>query len=239
MQREIEDYLRSEGGEDRRADGRRRRTCACRCRAAMSFDRVERTVRRSIPTSRPSPPEQKAEIVPARRAAPRQNNTSTTYENTRSTERLRRGAGNDQASDGRGARRRPPRPARTAHAATARRARRTSWSRSRRWCAAPSAPTARAATSSPSSACRSRRPSTARPVDAPKTDIVRVMQTAQRPLLGVLGLVLTHRRRAHHPRPQGPRPCSPRRAAARARRRRRRWRRMTTRRRRGRSSGPR
>ena len=54
--------------------------------ARMSFDRVERTTASVDPDKQVVAAEQKAQIVPGAQGGAGQNNTSTAYENTRSTE---------------------------------------------------------------------------------------------------------------------------------------------------------
>src|SRR6185437_16899790 len=56
--------------------------------AAMSFDQIQRTTAAVDPDKQVVAAEQKAEITPGAQGGAAQNNTSTTYENTRSTEQF-------------------------------------------------------------------------------------------------------------------------------------------------------
>jgi flagellar M-ring protein FliF len=158
--------------------------------ASMSFDQVQRTTAAVDPEKQVVAAEQKAEIVPGAQGGAGQNNTSTTYENTRSTEsyvaapgaikRLtvavlvadRAAAAGSSGAKAAPAKRTPEELkqietlVRSAVGADSVRGDIVSV------VSVPFAPTIVAAT------------------EAPRTDIVRVVQTAQRPLLGVLGLVL-------------------------------------------------
>ncbi len=157
MQREVEDYMRQKA---EKIVGQMVGTPNLRVQvsAAMSFDHIERTTAAVDPDKQVVAAEQKAEIVPGAQGGAGQNNTSTTYENTRSTESFVSAPGaikrltvavlvaDRPAPVGSKA---PPTPRTAAELEQIQ----------TRSCAAPSAPTARAVTSSPSSALRSRRSS--------------------------------------------------------------------------------
>ena len=87
MQREVEDYMRTKA---EKIVGQMVGTSNLRVQvsAAMSFDHVERTTAAVDPEKQVVAAEQKAEIVPGAQGGAGQNNTSTTYENTRSTESI-------------------------------------------------------------------------------------------------------------------------------------------------------
>jgi flagellar M-ring protein FliF len=187
MQREMEDYLRTKaerivaqmvGGANLRVQ----------ISAPMSFDQVERVSATVDPDKQAVSAEQKAEIVPGAQGGAGQNNTSTTYENTKTTEQFTSAPGSikrmtvavlvaDRAPDPKSKQTTgTPRTAaeldqikelvRSAVGADSTRGDVVSV------VSVPFAPVAIA------------------PADAPKTDIVHLVQTIQRPLLGVLGLVL-------------------------------------------------
>ncbi|MDB4878214.1 MAG: flagellar M-ring protein FliF [Gemmatimonadetes bacterium] len=186
MQREVEDYLRMKaekivaqmvGGTNLRVQ----------VSAAMSFDHVERTSASVDPEKQVIAAEQKAEIVPGAAGGAGQNNTSTTYENTRNTENFVAAPGTlkrltvavlvaDRAP-GAGSKAPPaPRtPAELQQIETMVRSAVGADSTRGDVVSVVSVPFA---------------PTIVAPIEAPKTDIVRVVQTAQRPLLGVLGLAL-------------------------------------------------
>jgi len=85
MQREVEDYMRTKA-EKIVAQMVGASNLRVQVSAAMSFDHVERTTAAVDPDKQVVAAEQKAEIVPGAQGGAGQNNTSTTYENTRSTE---------------------------------------------------------------------------------------------------------------------------------------------------------
>ena len=187
MQREMEDYLRQKaerivaqmvGGSNLRVQ----------VSAPMSFDQVQRISATVDPDKQAVSAEQKAEIVPGAQGGAGQNNTSTTYENTKTTETFAAAPGSikrltvavlvaDRAPDPKSKQTTgTPRTAaeldqikelvRSAVGADSVRGDVVSV------VSVPFAPVAVAQ------------------ADAPKTDIVHLVQTIQRPLLGVLGLVL-------------------------------------------------
>jgi flagellar M-ring protein FliF len=186
MQRELEDYMRTKA---EKIVGQMVGTNNMRVQvsASMSFDHLERTSAAVDPDKQVVAAEQKAEILPGTQGGAGQNNTSTTYENTRTTESYVAAPGAikrltvavlvaDRAPAG--ASKAPPTPrtavelhnietlVRSAVGADSTRGDVVSV------VSVPFAPTIVAA------------------ADVPHTDVVRVMQTAERPLLGVLGLVL-------------------------------------------------
>ncbi|MEO7085053.1 MAG: flagellar basal-body MS-ring/collar protein FliF [Gemmatimonadaceae bacterium] len=85
MQREIEAYIRDKAekivGQVVGASNLR-----VQVNAAMSFDRIERTTATVDPDKQVIAAEQKAQIVPGAQGGAGQNNSSTTYENTRINE---------------------------------------------------------------------------------------------------------------------------------------------------------
>ena len=85
MQRDVEDYLRAKA-EKIVAEMVGPNNLRVQVSAAMSFDQVQRTTASVDPDKQAVTAEQKAEIVPGVQGGAGQNNTSTTYENTRSTE---------------------------------------------------------------------------------------------------------------------------------------------------------
>jgi flagellar M-ring protein FliF len=153
----------------------------------MSFDHIERTSASVDPDKQAIVAEQKAEIVPGAQGGAGQNNTSTTYENTRNTESFVAAPGTVKrltvavlVAD-----RAPVAGSKVAPAprTAAELAQIETMVRS-----AVGADSTRGDVVSVVSV-----PFAPTLVVAPetnKTDIVRVVQTAQRPLLGVLGLVL-------------------------------------------------
>ena len=157
--------------------------------AAMSFDRVERTTASVDPDKQAVAAEQKADITPgAGQAGAAQNNTSTTYENTRSTESFVAAPGaikrltvavlvadKPPAPGVTNGKSTPRTPAELAQIATMVRS-------------AVGADSARGDVVSVVSTTFAA--TTVAPVEAAKTDIVKVVQTASRPVLGILGLVL-------------------------------------------------
>ena len=186
MQREVEDYTRTKaekivaqmvGGANLRVQ----------VSAAMSFDHIERTSASVDPDKQAIVAEQKAEIVPGAQGGAGQNNTSTTYENTRNTESFVAAPGTVKrltvavlVAD-----RAPVAGSKVAPAprTAAELAQIETMVRS-----AVGADSTRGDVVSVVSV-----PFAPTLVVAPetnKTDLVRVVQTAQRPLLGVLGLVL-------------------------------------------------
>jgi len=186
VQREIEEYLRAKA---EKIVGQMVGTANLRVQvsARMSFDRVERTTASVDPDKQVVAAEQKAQIVPGAQGGAGQNNTSTAYENTRSTESFVAAPGAlkrltvavlvaDQvnAADPKAA----PTPRTAAELQQI-----TTMVRS-----AVGADSTRGDVVSVVSVPFA--PVVVAPIEKPKTDIVNVMQTAQRPLLGILGLVL-------------------------------------------------
>jgi len=152
--------------------------------AAMSFDRVERTTASVDPTSRSSPRNKKRKSFPARARPAPARATPPRHMRILEARKLRRRARRHQAADGRGAGGRPFDRCRRKSATT--RAPKPSWIRSECSCAAPLAPTARAATSL-SVASVPFASATLAAAEAQKTDLVKIVQTAQRPVLGCSG----------------------------------------------------
>jgi flagellar M-ring protein FliF len=85
MQRELEDYLRTKA-ERIVAQMVGNSNMRVQVSAPMSFDHVERVSATVDPDRQAVAAEQKAEIVPGAQGGAGQNNTSTTYENTKTTE---------------------------------------------------------------------------------------------------------------------------------------------------------
>ncbi len=186
MQREIEDYLRTKA-EKIVAEMVGTNNLRVQVSAAMSFDHVERTVASVDPDKQVVAAEQKAEIVPGAQGGAGQNNTSTTYENTHSTENFVAAPGTikrltvavlvgDRAAvAGSKAAPTPRTAAELQQIETLVRSAVGADSTRGDVVSVVSVPFA---------------PIIVPIADVPRTDIVRVVQTAQRPLLGVLGLVL-------------------------------------------------
>jgi flagellar M-ring protein FliF len=154
--------------------------------ARMSFDRVERTTASVDPDKQVVAAEQKAQIVPGAQGGAGQNNTSTAYENTRSTESFVAAPGAVKrltvavlVADQAGA---DPKVAPTPRTAAELRQIETMVR------SAVGADSTRGDVVSVVSVPFA--PVIVAAIEKPKTDIVNIMQTAQRPLLGVLGLVL-------------------------------------------------
>jgi flagellar M-ring protein FliF len=186
MQRELEEYMRVKA-EKIVSQMVGNNNMRVQVSAAMSFDRIERTSAAVDPEKQVVAAEQKAEIVPGAAGGAGQNNTSTTYENTRTTESYVAAPGAikrlsvavlvaDRAAPANSKAAPTPRtPAELEQIRTMVRS-------------AVGADSARGDVVSVVSVPFA--PTIVAAVEAPKTDVVRVMQTAQRPLLGILGLVL-------------------------------------------------
>ena len=185
MQRELADYLRTKA-EKIVAQMVGPTNLRVQVSAPMSFDQVERTSAAVDPEKQVVASEQKAEIVPGAQGGAGQNNTSTTYENTKTTESYVAAPGTikrltvavlvaDRAAAGSA---KAPSPRSAAELAQIQELVRS----------AVGADSARGDVVSVVSVPFA--PTIVAPVEAPRTDVVRVMQTAQRPLLGILGLVL-------------------------------------------------
>jgi flagellar M-ring protein FliF len=185
MQRELEDYLRGKA-EKIVAQMVGAGNLRVQVSAAMSFDHVERTSAAVDPDKQVIAAEQKVE-APNANANGARNTTTTTYENTRSTEQFVAAPGAvkrltvavliaDRAT-----------PA-GSRAASAKRSDAELKQIETLVASAVGADSSRgdvvSVVSVPFAAA------VIPPVEAPKTDMVRVMQTAQRPLLGLLGLAL-------------------------------------------------
>jgi flagellar M-ring protein FliF len=154
--------------------------------ARMSFDRVERTTASVDPDKQVVAAEQKAQIVPGAQGGAGQNNTSTAYENTRSTENFVAAPGAlkrltvavlvaDQVGADPNAAPTPRTPAELSQIETMVRSAVGADSTRGDVVSVVSVPFA---------------PVVVAPAEKPKTDIVHIMQTAQRPLLGIVGLAL-------------------------------------------------
>ena len=185
VQREIEDYLRNKA---EKIVGQMVGAANLRVQvsARMSFDRVERTTASVDPDKQVVAAEQKAQIVPGAQGGAGQNNTSTAYENTRSTESFVAAPGAlkrltvavlvaDQAGADPKAAPTPRTAAELSQIETMVRSAVGADSTRGDVVSVVSVPFA---------------PVIVAPIEKPKTDIVNIMQTAQRPLLGVLGLAL-------------------------------------------------
>src|SRR3954470_12046804 len=185
VQQEIEEYLRAKAEKivgQMVGSGNLRVQVSAR----MSFDRVERTTASVDPDKQVVAAEQKAQIVPGAQGGAGQNNSSTAYENTRSTESfvaapgaLKRLTVAVLVADTPGADAKAPATPRT----PAELKQIETMVRS-----AVGADSTRGDVVSVVSVPFA--PVVVAPIEKPKTDIVNIMQTAQRPLLGILGLAL-------------------------------------------------
>jgi flagellar M-ring protein FliF len=185
MQREVEDYLRVKAekivGQMVGASNLR-----VQVSARMSFDRLERTTASVDPDKQAIAAEQKAAIVPGAQGGAGQNNTSTAYENTRSTENFVAAPGalkrltvavlvaDAPAVDPKAAAT-PRTPAELKQIETMVRSAVGADSVRGDVVSVVSVPFAPAIVAAP---------------EKPKMDIVNVIQTAQRPLIGIVGLVM-------------------------------------------------
>jgi flagellar M-ring protein FliF len=185
VQREIEEYLRAKA---EKIVGQMVGPANLRVQvsARMSFDRVERTTASVDPDKQVVAAEQKAQIVPGAQGGAGQNNSSTAYENTRSTENFVAAPGAlkrltvavlvaDQAGADPKAPATPRTPAELTQIETMVRSAVGADSTRGDVVSVVSVPFA---------------PIVVAPIEKPKTDIINVMQNVQRPLLGILGLVL-------------------------------------------------
>jgi len=187
MQREMEDYLRTKaerivaqmvGGPNLRVQ----------VSAPMSFDQVERVSATVDPDKQAVSAEQKAEIVPGQQGGAGQNNTSTTYENTKTTETFAAAPGSIKrltvavlVAD------RAPDPKSKATTGTPRTAAELEQIKELVR-SAVGADSVRGDVVSVVSVPFA--PVAVAPSEIQKTDVVRMVQTIQRPLFGVLGLVV-------------------------------------------------
>jgi flagellar M-ring protein FliF len=186
MQREVEDYLRTKA-EKIVAQMVGSSNLRVQVSAAMSFDQVQRTTATVDPDKQVIASEQKNEIVPGAQGGAGQNNTATTYENSTNTESFVAAPGSlkrltvavlvaDRApAAGSKAAPTPRTPAELAQIETMVRSAVGADSTRGDVVSVVSVPFAPVVTIPPA---------------ANKTDIIRVVQTAQRPILGVLALVL-------------------------------------------------
>ena len=189
MQREIEDYIRVKAekivGQVVGVSNLR-----VQVNAAMSFDRVERTTATVDPDKQVVAAEQKAEIVPGAQGGAGQNNSTTTYENTRINESFVAAPGaikrlsvavliSERAPDPKAKKGTPPPPIRT----LAEIEQIKTLVRS-----AVGADSARGDVVSVISVPFAA--SNVASIEAQKMDLVKIVQTAQRPALGLFGLVL-------------------------------------------------
>lgn len=186
MQRELEDYLRGKA-QKIVAEIVGANNLRVQVSAAMSFDQIQRTTDAVDPDKQVVAAEQKAQIVPGAQGGAGQNNTSTTYENSKSTESFVSAPGTIKrltvavlVAD-------RPAPAGSKAAATPRSAAEL----------AQIATLVRSAVGADSArgdevsvVSVPFAPTVVAAPTAPKTDMVRVVETAQRPLLGILGLAL-------------------------------------------------
>jgi flagellar M-ring protein FliF len=185
VQQEIEEYLRNKA---EKIVGQMVGAANLRVQvsARMSFDRVERTTASVDPDKQAVAAEQKAQIVPGAQGGAGQNNTSTAYENTRSTESFVAAPGAlkrltvavlvaDQPAADPKAAPTPRTPAELKQIETMVRSAVGADSTRGDVVSVVSVPFA---------------PIVVAPTEKPKTDIINVMQNVQRPLLGILGLVL-------------------------------------------------
>ena len=187
MQRELEDYLRGKA-EKIVAQMVGMSNLRVQVSAPMSFDQIARTSAAVDPDKQVVAQEQKAEIVPGAQGGAGQNNSSTTYENTKTTESYVAAPGAIKrltvavlVAD------RTPDPKSKATTGTPRSAAELEQIKELVR-SAVGADSARGDVVSVVSVPFA--PAVVAPMEAPKTDIVRVVQTVQRPLLGVLGLAL-------------------------------------------------
>ena len=186
MQRELEDYLRGKA-QKIVAEIVGANNLRVQVSAAMSFDQIQRTTDAVDPDKQVVAAEQKAEIVPGAQGGAGQNNTSTTYENSKSTESFVSAPGtvkrltvavlvaDHPAPAGSKAQPTPRSAAELAQIATLVRS-------------AIGADSTRGDVVSVVSV--PFEPTIIPAPTTPKTDMTRVIETAQRPLLGILGLVL-------------------------------------------------
>jgi flagellar M-ring protein FliF len=186
MQREVEDYMRTKA-EKIVAQMVGSSNLRVQVSAAMSFDHVERTTAAVDPDKQVVAAEQKAEIVPGAQGGAGQNNTSTTYENTRSTENFVSAPGaikrltvavlvaDRPAPVGSKAQPTPRTAAELQQIETLVRSAVGADSARGDLVSVVSVPFAPVAVVTP---------------EVHKTDITQIIQTTQRPLLGILGLVL-------------------------------------------------
>ena len=190
MQRELEDYMRTKA-EKIVAQMVGSQNMRVQVSAAMSFDHVERTSAAVDPEKQVVSAEQKAEITPGAQGGAAQNNSSTTYENTKTTESFVAAPGAVKrltvavlVAD------RVPAAAPNAKAQPAPQPRSAEELRQIETMVrnAVGADSARGDVVSVVSVPFA--PSVVAAPEAQKTDVIRVMQTAQRPLLGILGLAL-------------------------------------------------
>jgi flagellar M-ring protein FliF len=187
MQREMEDYLRTKA-ERIVAQMVGNSNLRVQVSAPMSFDQVERVSATVDPDRQAVSAEQKAEIVPGAQGGAGQNNTSTTYENTKTTENYVSAPGSIKrltvavlVAD------RAPDP-KVKNATATPRAQAELDQINELVRSAVGADSTRGDVVSVVSVPFA--PVAVAPVEAPKTDIVRMVQTIQRPLFGVLGLVV-------------------------------------------------
>jgi flagellar M-ring protein FliF len=186
MQREIEEYVRTKA-EKIVAQMVGTQNLRVQVSAAMSFEHLERTVASVDPEKQVVAAEQKATIVPGAQGGAGQNNTSTTYDNTKTTESFVAAPGavkrltvavlvaDHAPAAGSKAAATPRTPAELAQIETMVRSAVGADSTRGDVVSVVSVPFA---------------PTIVAPIEAPKTDIVKVVQTATRPLLGVIGLAL-------------------------------------------------
>ena len=186
MQREVEDYLRTKA-ERIVAQMVGPNNLRVQVSAAMSFDHVERTIASVDPDKQAIAAEQKADITPGPQGGAAQNNTSTTYENTTNTENFVAAPGTlkrltvavlvaDRApAAGSKAASTPRTPAELQQIETMVRGAVGADSTRGDVVSVVSVPFARTVVAE---------------IAPPKTDIIRVVQSAQRPLFGVMGLAL-------------------------------------------------
>ncbi|HEY9229848.1 MAG TPA: flagellar basal-body MS-ring/collar protein FliF [Gemmatimonadaceae bacterium] len=186
MQREIEDYIRDKAERiiaPQLGTGNMR----VQVSAAMSFDQLQRTTATVDPDKQVVAAESKNEIQPGSAGGAGQNTTSTTYENTRSTESYIAAPGAikrltvavvvaDRAPEPNS--KAAPTPRTAAELAQIERLVRS----------AVGYDSTRGDVVSVTSAAFA--PAAVVSTEAPKTDVVKVMQTVQRPVLGIIGLAL-------------------------------------------------
>jgi len=186
IQRDIEDYTR-EKAERIVSDIVGANNFRVQVSASMSFDQLQRTTASVDPDKQVVASENKAVITPGAQGGAAQNNTATTYENTRSMENYVSAPGTlkrlsvavlvaDNAPPaGSKAKPTPRTAAELAQIETLVRSAVGYDSTRGDIVSVVSVPFA---------------PAVIAPPEAPKTDIVNVVQTAQRPLLGIVGLAL-------------------------------------------------
>lgn len=188
VQREVEDYTRDKA-QKIVSDIVGANNVKVQVSAAMSFDQVERTTAAVDPDKQVVAAEQKAEIVPGAQGGAGQNNTSTTYQNSTSTESYVAAPGTVKrltvavlVAD------HPPADPKAKNAKSTPRTAAELQQIETLVRSAVGADSTRGDVVSVVSVPFA--PVVIAPIEAPKADFTQIVQTTQRPLLGVLGLAL-------------------------------------------------